>query len=163
MKWVAAATLTGSLGFGAYAMLKAPSQHQAAIASYIAPELLEVTAFRSPTCGCCGAWLEHMKAQGFKVNDNITQNMEGVKREHRVPENLASCHTALVGGYVVEGHIPAADVIRLITEQPNVAGIAVPGMPLGSPGMESGNIREPYTVYSFTQSGEITPFQEHST
>ena len=104
-----------------------------------------------------------MKAQGFKVDDNITQNMEGVKREHRVPENLASCHTALVGGYVVEGHIPAADVIRLITEQPNVAGIAVPGMPLGSPGMESGNIREPYTVYSFTQSGEITPFQEHST
>lgn len=103
-----------------------------------------------------------MQAQGFEVQDNIVEDMEGVKREHNVPNDLASCHTAIANGYVIEGHIPAADVKRLLTEKPDVAGIAVPGMPIGSPGMESGDVKEPYTVFTFDQAGQTTAFAEHN-
>jgi hypothetical protein len=103
-----------------------------------------------------------MRANGFQVEDNVVEDIEAVKREHNVPPDLASCHTAIVNGYIVEGHIPAADVARLLREQPDVAGIAVPGMPIGSPGMESGNIRQPYAVFTFTEDGTATVFQEHS-
>lgn len=122
----------------------------------------ELTVFRSPTCGCCSQWIEHMEAAGFQVKDTVTEDMTAVKEQHGVPANLASCHTTIANGYVIEGHIPADDVQRLLAEKPNVAGIAVPGMPIGSPGMESGNYVEPYTVFSFTQSGETTTFAEHS-
>lgn len=122
----------------------------------------ELTVFRSPTCGCCGQWIEHMEAAGFQVQDNLTEDMNAVKTQYGVPANLASCHTTLADGYVVEGHIPAEDVQRLLAEKPDVAGIAVPGMPIGSPGMESGDYVEPYTVFSFTESGETAAFAEHS-
>jgi hypothetical protein len=122
----------------------------------------ELTVFRSPTCGCCGLWIDHMKAAGFQVKDQITEDMTAVKQQYGVPTNLVSCHTTLVEGYVVEGHIPAEDVIRLLTERPEIAGIAVPGMPIGSPGMESGDYVEPYTVFSFQADGSTEPFSEHS-
>ena len=161
LRFGAAILVAGGIGIGVYSMvMPADVQHQA-IADTLPPEALQVTAFRSPTCGCCGAWVKHMQAQGFQVEDNIIEDMEGVKREHNVPADLASCHTAVVNGYVVEGHIPAADVKRLLTEKPEVVGIAVPGMPIGSPGMESGNIKEPYTVFTFDQSGQTTVFAEH--
>jgi len=85
-----------------------------------------------------------------------------IKKQYGVPANLASCHTTIVDDYVVEGHIPAEDVQRLLAEKPDIAGIAVPGMPIGSPGMESGDYVEPYTVFSFTESGETAAFAEHS-
>ncbi|MGB3612404.1 MAG: DUF411 domain-containing protein [Elainellaceae cyanobacterium] len=122
----------------------------------------ELTVFRSPTCGCCGKWIEHMEAAGFRVKDEITEDMTAVKQQYGVPANLASCHTTLVGGYVVEGHIPVTDVQRLLTEKPDIAGIAVPGMPIGSPGMESGDYVEPYTVFSFSEDGSTAAFAEHS-
>ncbi|MEA5463596.1 DUF411 domain-containing protein [Leptothoe sp. PORK10 BA2] len=122
----------------------------------------EINVFRSPTCGCCGLWIEHMRDAGFQVNDQITEDMAAVKEQYGVPENLTSCHTTVVNGYVVEGHIPAEDVARLLTEKPDIAGIAVPGMPMGSPGMESGDYVEPYTVFAFGKSGETTTFSEHS-
>ena len=122
----------------------------------------ELTVFRSPTCGCCGLWIEHMEAAGFTVKDNVTEDMTAIKEQYGVPANLASCHTTVVDGYVVEGHIPAEDVQRLLAEKPDVTGIAVPGMPIGSPGMESGDYVEPYTVFSFTESGETAAFAEHS-
>ena len=90
-----------------------------------------------------------MRDAGFQVNDQITEDMTAVKEQYGVPDNLKSCHTTIVDGYVVEGHIPAEDVARLLTEKPDIAGIAVPGMPIGSPGMESGNYVEPYTVFAF--------------
>lgn len=121
----------------------------------------ELTVFRSPTCSCCHQWIEHMEVAGFTVKDNVTEDMTTLKEQYDVPMNLASCHTTVVNGYVVEGHIPAADVHRLLTEKPDVAGIAVPGMPIGSPGMESGDYVEPYTVFSFTEDGAITAFAEH--
>ena len=122
----------------------------------------DVKVFRSPTCGCCGLWVEHMKAAGFQVTDEITDDMPAIKQQYGVPANLSSCHTAIVDGYVVEGHIPAGDVMRLLAEKPNVAGIAVPGMPIGSPGMESGNYVEPYIVFYFMEDGTPAPFAQHS-
>ncbi len=125
-----------------------------------------VTVFRSPTCGCCGLWIEHMQAAGFEVKDEITEDMTAVKQQYGIPTSLASCHTTIVTAadqqYIVEGHIPAQDVARLLIEQPNIVGIAVPGMPIGSPGMESGDYVEPYNVFSFTEFGEIATFSEHS-
>lgn len=121
-----------------------------------------LTVFRSPTCSCCSQWIEHMEAAGFRVNDTLTEDMTGIKDQYGVPASLSSCHTTIVDGYVVEGHIPAADVQRLLAESPQVAGIAVPGMPIGSPGMESGDYVEPYSVFSFTRKGDTTVFAEHS-
>ncbi len=125
------------------------------------PIVKTVVAYRSPTCGCCGEWIKRMEAAGFTVEDNITEDIEAVKARYKVPENLRSCHTAIADGYVLEGHVPPNDVQRLLQAEPKVLGIAVPGMPIGSPGMESGDIREPYAVYSFTENGKIDMFQEH--
>ena len=122
----------------------------------------EMTVFRSPTCGCCGKWIEHAKAGGFSVKDEITEDMSAVKQQYGVPASMTSCHTTVVGNYVIEGHVPAEDVQRLLAEKPDIAGIAVPGMPVGSPGMESGDYTEPYTVFSFTETGETAVFAEHS-
>lgn len=124
--------------------------------------LPKLTVFRSPTCNCCGKWIEHMEAAGFQIQDEITEDMSTIKQQYGVPDDLSSCHTALVNGYVVEGHVPAEDVQRLLAEQPNVVGIAAPGMPVGSPGMDSGDEVEPYTVFSFTEDGNREPFAEHS-
>ena len=116
-----------------------------------------VVSYRSPTCGCCKGWVAHMEAQGFVVED-----MEALKEANQVPVDMASCHTAIVENYVIEGHVPASDVVKLLTEKPDVVGIAAPGMPIGSPGMESGNIREPYTVFTFDGSGNFQRFSEHN-
>lgn len=119
-----------------------------------------VEVYRSASCGCCGLWVEHMQQAGFTVTETITEELNAVKAKHGVPNQLASCHTAIVDGYVVEGHIPSEDVQRLLAEKPAVTGIAVPGMPIGSPGMEVGNEREPYAVLSF--KGEtIETFATH--
>lgn len=113
----------------------------------------EVIVYKSPTCGCCAEWVDHMEAAGFKVTVNHTEDLNSIKREYGVPYGMDSCHTAIVDGYVVEGHVPAADVKRFLTGKPRAAGIAVPGMPVGSPGMEQGSYREPYEVVQFGPSG----------
>ncbi|HSM81767.1 MAG TPA: DUF411 domain-containing protein [Nodosilinea sp.] len=120
-----------------------------------------ITVYRSPSCRCCGAWVEHMQAAGFEVQDVVTDAMAAIKAQYGVPEALASCHTALVEGYVVEGHVPATDVQRLLSERPAILGIAAPGMPVGAPGMEMGDRVDPYTVVSFTQTGETATFAAH--
>ncbi|MBZ8179023.1 DUF411 domain-containing protein [Oscillatoria salina] len=121
----------------------------------------ELTVYRSPSCGCCGEWVKHMQKHGFQVKDIQTDEMETLKQQYNLPEELASCHTAIVDGYVVEGHIPGNDVKRLLQQKPDIAGIAVPGMPLGSPGMEAGDRKEAFAVISFNQSGETEIFAEH--
>ena len=103
-----------------------------------------------------------MEAAGFTVKDNLTEDMTAIKEQYSLPANMASCHTTIADGYVIEGHIPAEYVQRLLTEKPDVAGIAVPGMPIGSPGMEAGDYVEPYTVFSFTEDGTTAAFAEHS-
>lgn len=120
-----------------------------------------LTVFKSPTCGCCTKWVEHMQAAGFKVKLENVQDMSTIKTRFQVPPKLHSCHTALVAGYVIEGHVPAAEVWRLLREKPNVAGLAVPGMPIGSPGMEQGNRQDPYEVLTFTTAGQTQVFARY--
>ena len=113
-----------------------------------------VTVYKTPTCGCCTKWIDHLKQAGFTVTAHDLENLAPIKRQHGVPQTLESCHTAVVGGYVVEGHVPAAVIERLLREKPAVAGIAVPGMPAGSPGMEYPDARpQPYDVLAFRAEG----------
>jgi hypothetical protein len=122
--------------------------------------LIEV--FKSPTCGCCSQWVEHMRAGGFTVRATNLEDLTDVKTKHRVPAQMESCHTGVVNGYVIEGHVPAADVHRLLRERPPVAGVAVPGMPIGSPGMEVEGVKaRPYDVMSFDKQGATRVFSKH--
>lgn len=113
-----------------------------------------VTVYKSPTCGCCSKWVSHLEANGFRVEALDVDDMTAVKQRYGIPATLGSCHTAVVGDYVVEGHVPADLVHRMLKEKPTgVAGIAVPGMPIGSPGMEGPN-PQPYSVIAFGSGGE---------
>lgn len=122
-----------------------------------------VAVYKDATCGCCSKWVEHLRKQGFDATATNVTNLEEVKAKNRVPAQMKSCHTATVGGYVIEGHVPAADVHRLLKEKPKgVIGLAVPGMPMGSPGMEvpSGQT-QPYKVMAFDKDGGTTVFAAH--
>ncbi len=116
-----------------------------------------ITLYKSPSCGCCKLWVDHAKASGFAVNVQDVADLSPVKQRFGIPNRLQSCHTGLVGGYVVEGHVPADLVHRLLKEKPDVLGIAVPGMPIGSPGMEGGT-PERYEVLTFDRTGKTTVF-----
>ena len=122
----------------------------------------EITVYRSPSCGCCGVWIEHMKKHGFQVTDIKTDNLEAIKQKYNLPISLESCHTATIDGYVIEGHIPAHDIKRFLKQKHKFAGLAVPGMPLGTPGMEAGQRKQPFEVLAFNQSGEVEVFKNYS-
>jgi hypothetical protein len=112
-----------------------------------------VAVYKSATCGCCAKWNEHMRAAGFTVNSTDLPDVTAVKDKHNVPANMRSCHTAVVGGYVVEGHVPADVIKKLLRERPAVVGVAVPGMPSGSPGMEGSRV-DSYNVMTFDKNGQ---------
>ena len=120
-----------------------------------------ITVFKDPNCGCCKSWVEHLRKHGFEVVAKDTSGMNAVKRTAGVPEQLQSCHTAFVNGYVIEGHVPAADIDRLLKSKPKLAGLAVPGMPAGSPGMEVGGRKDAYDVVAFNRDGTTRPFAHH--
>jgi hypothetical protein len=120
------------------------------------PDLPTVTVYSSPTCNCCSKWADHMRTQGFSVEVKSELNLRPVKRKLGVPGALASCHTAVVNDYVLEGHVPAEDVKTLLQNAPKVRGLSVPGMPVGSPGMERGARVEPYEVVAFTAAGDTS-------
>jgi hypothetical protein len=128
--------------------------------SALAETLPPMTVWKSPSCGCCGKWVEHMKAAGFKVETQNTDQMHLVKRQARIADELQSCHTAIVDGYLIEGHVPAKDIKRLLKEKTKVRGLAVPGMPSGSPGMEDGT-RDPYEVVTFDKNGKTTVYNKY--
>ena len=121
-----------------------------------------VQVFKTPTCGCCKNWVEHLEAAGFHVEVKDLPDLTSIKTENGVPAELVSCHTALVDGYVIEGHVPASDIERLLADRPAVKGLAVPDMPLGSPGMEQSDPsrHQPYDVMSFGDGG-IQVFASH--
>ena len=131
------------------------------VGAFADPAIKEMKVYRSPTCGCCGKWEGHAKQSQFDLNDNVTDDMDAIKKRLGVPEKLASCHTAIVGGYVIEGHVPAADIEKLLATKPNIVGIAAPGMPLGSPGMEMAGKADAYQVVSFDKDGNIAVFAQH--
>lgn len=119
-----------------------------------------VAVFKSPTCGCCAKWVEHLRGNGFAPAATNVDDINAVKSKHNVPRSLHSCHTALVGGYVIEGHVPASDIKRLLKERPAISGLAVAGMPIGSPGMEGPNPQR-YDVLSFDKQGKTRVFSTH--
>ena len=120
----------------------------------------EITVWKSPSCGCCGKWVEYLKARGYQVTVHDMDDVSPVKRQHRVPQNLWSCHTAVIDGYTIEGHVPAADIEKLIQQHPaNISGLSVPGMVTGSPGMEGGRAQA-YDVIAFG-NGKTAVFAHH--
>lgn len=118
-----------------------------------------VTVYKSATCGCCSGWADHMRRNGFVVTTVDVDDITVPKKTYGVPPAVSSCHTSLVGGYVVEGHVPADAVTRLLRERPKVAGLAVRGMPIGSPGMEMGGQKDPYVIASFDKAGQTAVFE----
>ena len=121
-----------------------------------------IEVYKDPSCGCCSKWVEHLRQHKFAVRTTDTNDLEAVKAAHRVPSQLESCHTALVAGYVVEGHVPAEDIVQLLRERPAIAGIGVAGMPIGSPGMEvAGTNAQSYEVVAFDKDGRTHIFARH--
>ncbi len=119
-----------------------------------APEML---VYKSPTCGCCTLWVEHLEQNGFVVTSKDVQDVTEVKQTSGVPRDLFSCHTGIVDGYVIEGHVPADVIKQFLAERPAAAGLAVPGMPMGSPGME-GSRKDSYEVIAFDREGNRTVY-----
>jgi hypothetical protein len=120
---------------------------------------IEITVYRSPSCGCCKAWEDYLRKNGFTVKDVQQEDLSQIKAESGVTSKLTSCHTALVGGYVVEGHVPAADIQRMLREKPKIVGISAPGMPGAGPGMDTGH--DPYEVLSFDGKGNTAVWAKH--
>jgi hypothetical protein len=117
--------------------------------------------YKNASCGCCGSWVEHMKHHGFDLEVNNVDNLQPIKEEVGVPFGMGSCHTARIEGYFVEGHVPAAEVKRLLAERPKAKGITVPAMPIGSPGMESGDRVDPYEVLLVHEDGTTSVFAKY--
>jgi len=126
-----------------------------------AAALPAMTVFKTKTCGCCAKWVDHMRASGFTVTVKDVDSTAGARKTYGVPDRLLSCHTASVGGYAIEGHVPAEDVKRLLKERPKSVGLAVPGMPMGSPGME-GPRSDAYAVLLFDKDGGLSIYRQYS-
>ena len=120
----------------------------------------QMVVFKDPNCGCCGKWVEHVRANGFAVEVQEVSDIAEYSRRYGVPSQLRGCHTAVIDGYTIEGHVPATDIQRLLSERPEAKGLAVPGMPVGSPGMEGGSPQS-YSTLLFTADGRTSVFQNH--
>jgi hypothetical protein len=139
-------------------MLLMISLGAAASSTVKAQQPLKIDVYKDPTCGCCANWVGHLRKNGFAVHSADVADISSVKAKYNVPAALRSCHTAVVGGYVIEGHVPAADIRRLLMTPPaDVVGLAVPGMPVGSPGMEGSN-PQAYQVLAFDKGGRSRIF-----
>lgn len=122
---------------------------------------LAIEVYKSPSCGCCGDWVDHLEENGFEVDVTDTANLNQVKMDAGLTPQLSSCHTAFIGDYVIEGHVPAADIKRLVETAPQAHGLTVPGMPVGSPGMEMGDRKDAYQVLLFNEAGQARVFAEY--
>jgi len=122
------------------------------------PQAIQV--YKSLSCGCCQKWVDYLQSRGYVVTVSNVLDLSRVKQENGVPRKVSSCHTAVAGKYFIEGHVPEEDISRLLAERPNIAGLALPGMPTGSPGME-GPDPQPYFVLAVHKDGKITVFAEH--
>ncbi len=138
----------------------APAGIALLLAASVNAAAADVVVFKTKTCGCCAKSVEHLRTSKFKVTVNEVTSTAEYRKQYGVPAKLQSCHTAVVDGYTIEGHVPAADMQRMLKEKPKAKGIAVPGMPAGSPGMESDR-REAYTVFQFDDKGALSSFQQH--
>ena len=143
----------------------APAASSTTAAPEATPSLSDlplVVVHKNESCGCCNGWIDHMRQAGFNVEARNEDDMGPIKTRAGIPAGKGSCHTAIVGGYFIEGHVPAEDIKRLLAEQPDAKGLVLPGMPAGSPGMEMPDGRsEPYTVELVARDGSTTPFARH--
>jgi len=148
-------TLLAAIGLGSLFANRVNRDEGAAVAAEpgSAPE---ITVYKQPSCGCCGNWAEHMKENGFKVTVKEVEDLHSIKARYGIRPAISSCHTAVVEGYVIEGHVPADLVLRLLEERPDVTGLAVPGMPSGSPGMDG--LPQPYDVLTFDSEGNTAVY-----
>lgn len=121
----------------------------------------DIVVYKNPECGCCTKWVRYLESHDYNVTIEHTRDVYAVKKRLGVPEKLAACHTAVIDGYVVEGHITHRDIKRLLLFRPDVTGIAVPGMPIGTPGMKRGSSKQPYNVMSFDNQGSVEVFVKH--
>lgn len=119
-----------------------------------------VVVYKDPSCGCCAKWVDHLKANGFAVSVKETGNMADIKARYHVADRLQSCHTAVAGGYVIEGHVPADDVKRLLATKPKIRGLTIPGMPASAPGMDMTPYQS-FTVLAFDAAGKTSVFAKH--
>ncbi len=136
----------------------------AAVPAWAAPAKPRVDVWKSPYCGCCKDWIAHLESEGFAVQAHEVGDLDGARRKLGMPERYASCHTARVGDYLLEGHVLAADIRRLLAEKPQAIGLAVPGMPVGSPGMDGpayGGRRDPYEVLLVRRDGKAAVFASY--
>lgn len=140
---------------------RAPLDRTAPLASAAAAELPQLVVYKNASCGCCGLWVDHMRKAGFAAQVHDVDNMSPVKERVGIPYGMGSCHTAEVGGYFIEGHVPAEQVVRLLKEKPNAKGLTVPAMPIGSPGMEQGDMRQPYEVHLVGQDGTTSVYARY--
>jgi hypothetical protein len=129
--------------------------------SVFAMEGKTMTVYKSPSCGCCSKWVDIMKSKGFEVKTIETNEVNTIKQKAGLQAGQTSCHTAFVDGYVVEGHVDYSAVKKMLDEKPNIIGITVPGMPIGSPGMEQGNTKQAYNVLSVNKDGSIGVYEAH--
>ena len=129
----------------------------AVVVNQSAAQATDIVVYKSPSCGCCKKWVSHLEKNGYSVEVHNQHDMSPIKAEYGVPRRLQSCHTAKVGDYVIEGHVPADEIDRLLKEKPQITGLAVPGMPMGSPGME-GPRKDPYEVLTFQDNGKTSVF-----
>lgn len=121
----------------------------------------DIKVYRSPNCNCCHKWINHLEQNKFNVIDMLTNDMASVKDAVKLPKQMASCHTAIIDGYIIEGHVPTNDIRRLLAEKPDIAGLSVPQMPVGTPGMEMGDRKDAFAVFQFSKSGEYTVFNHY--
>lgn len=140
--------LTAALGFSTSALAAGAAQ--------------SIHVYKSPTCGCCTDWVKHLEDNGFDVEVTETQNLNPIKVKAGITRELASCHTAFIDDYVIEGHVPASDIQDLIARAPQATGLSVPGMPAGSPGMEMGDRKDHYKVILFNDAGQTRIFSEYN-
>ena len=129
--------------------------------SIFAMEGKTMTVYKSPSCGCCTKWIDIMKSEGFKVNSIETNEVNNIKQKAGLQAGQTSCHTAFVDGYVIEGHVDYSAIKKMLVEKPNILGITVPGMPIGSPGMEQGNTKQAYNILYVNKDGSTGVYEAH--
>lgn len=121
----------------------------------------DIKVYRNPSCNCCHKWIAHLEENKFNVLDVLTNNMADVKEAVKLPKQMTSCHTAIINGYIIEGHVPADDIRRLLVEKPDIAGLSVPQMPVGTPGMEVGERKDNFIVFQFGHEGHYGVFNRY--
>ena len=156
MNKLALALVLSLFSLSCYAEQPAPAQSATTVA-----EPIKIDVYRSASCSCCGEWVKHLKDNNFLVKDNIVADVQVVKDKYGVSKEMASCHTAVVNGYVIEGHVPANDIRKLLKLKSPVVGIAVPAMPSGTPGMEMGGKKDTYDVMSFDKDKKYQVFTHY--